>query len=412
MLRKRIEIENIKLPKSVQEAIPVKVIYDDGIFDVGNNRYSRTYRFEDINYQVASEEDKETIFARYSALLNSLDSNATTKITINNRRLNENDFESRILIDEKEDGLDIYRKEYNRMLADKAAGGNSIIQEKYITVTITEKSIEDARIYFNRFGAELAIQINKLGSKSSELNAVERLRIFYDFYRAGEENVFCFDISENRKRGHSFKDYICPDYMESKSLGKGLLKTAKGIKHAVSVLAACSGMMLAVIAVIIPLCAFMAFYGADSDDVEIDITDDTAIVAIAESQIGNKGGRPYWSWYGFNNRVDWCACFVSWCADKAGYLETGQLPRYSYCPDGINWFIQQKRWYNSNIVPKPGMIIFYDWDDDGISDHTGIVKKSEQGRVYTIEGNCRDECKAMSYPLNYSCIMGYGGTKK
>ena len=103
MLRKRIEIENIKLPKSVQEAIPVKVIYDDGIFDVGNNRYSRTYRFEDINYQVASEEDKETIFARYSALLNSLDSNATTKITINNRRLNENDFESRILIDEKED---------------------------------------------------------------------------------------------------------------------------------------------------------------------------------------------------------------------------------------------------------------------------------------------------------------------
>lgn len=150
MLRKRIEIENIKLPKSVQEAIPVKVIYDDGIFDVGNNRYSRTYRFEDINYQVASEEDKETIFARYSALLNSLDSNATTKITINNRRLNENDFESRILIDEKEDGLDIYRKEYNRMLADKAAGGSSIIQEKYITVTITEKSIEDARIYFNR----------------------------------------------------------------------------------------------------------------------------------------------------------------------------------------------------------------------------------------------------------------------
>ena len=101
MLRKR--IENIKLPKRVQEAIPVKVIYDDGIFDVGNNRYSRTYRFEDINYQVASEEDKETIFARYSALLNSLDSNATTKITINNRRLNENDFESRILIDEKED---------------------------------------------------------------------------------------------------------------------------------------------------------------------------------------------------------------------------------------------------------------------------------------------------------------------
>lgn len=199
---------------------------------------------------------------------------------------------------------------------------------------------------------------------------------------------------------------------ESKSLGKGLLKTAKGIKHAVSVLAACSGMMLAVIAVIIPLCAFMAFYGADSDDVEIDITDDTAIVAIAESQIGNKGGRPYWSWYGFNNRVDWCACFVSWCADKAGYLETGQLPRYSYCPDGINWFIQQKRWYNSNIVPKPGMIIFYDWDDDGISDHTGIVKKSEQGRVYTIEGNCRDECKAMTYPLNYSCIMGYGGIKK
>ena len=209
------------MPRSVQDTIPVKIVYDDGIFCVGKNQFSRAYRFEDINYQVASEEDKETMFEKYSGLLNSLDSSADTKITIFNRKLNTAEFKSRILIDKADDSLDMYREEYNRMLLHKGSAGNSITQEKYITVTITEKSVEDARVYFHRFGAELSIHLNKLGSKCAELGTVERLRILHDFYRSGEESSFAFNISENRKKGHSFKDYICPDSME---IGKDYVK--------------------------------------------------------------------------------------------------------------------------------------------------------------------------------------------
>lgn len=213
-IRKRRKKDHIKLPRSVQDAIPISTVYDDGLFRVGKNQYSRTYKFEDINYQVASEADKETMFERYCALLNSLDSNATTKITINNRKLNQADFEKRIFIKEQDDNLNEYRREYNQMLLAKATAGNSIMQEKYITVTVTEKSADDARQYFNRFGASLAIQLNKLGSKCTALSAIERLRIFYDFYRTGEESDFAFDLKDSRRKGHSFKDYICPDHME------------------------------------------------------------------------------------------------------------------------------------------------------------------------------------------------------
>ena len=213
-IQKRRKKDHIKLPRSVQDAIPISPVYDDGLFRVGKNQYSRTYKFEDINYQVASEADKETMFERYCALLNSLDSNATTKITINNRKLNQADFEKRIFIKEQDDNLNEYRREYNQMLLAKATAGNSIIQEKYITVTVTEKSADDARQYFNRFGASLAIQLNKLGSKCTDLDAIERLRIFYDFYRSGEESDFAFDLKDSRRKGHSFKDYICPDSIE------------------------------------------------------------------------------------------------------------------------------------------------------------------------------------------------------
>ena len=213
-IQKRRKKDHIKLPRSVQDAIPISTVYDDGLFRVGKNQYSRTYKFEDINYQVASEADKETMFERYCALLNSLDSNAATKITINNRKLNQADFENRIFIKEQDDNLNEYRREYNQMLLAKATAGNSIMQEKYITVTVTEKSADDARQYFNRFGASLAIQLNKLGSKCTELSAIERLRIFYDFYRTGEESDFAFDLKDSRRKGHSFKDYICPDSME------------------------------------------------------------------------------------------------------------------------------------------------------------------------------------------------------
>ncbi len=209
--------EKFKVPRKVQDIVPVRTIWPDGIFLVGKNKYSKMYRFEDINYAVASREDKESMFLEYSEILNSLDSGATTKITINNRRLNKIDFEEQILIKMTGDNLDEYREEYNEMLIDKATGSNSIIQDKYVTVSVHKKSIDDARVYFSRVGAELITKFNRLGSKCTELDAVQRLRIIHDFFRTGEETYFHFDLKDRMRKGHSFRDYVCPDNYENHS---------------------------------------------------------------------------------------------------------------------------------------------------------------------------------------------------
>lgn len=154
------------------------------------------------------------MFLAYSELLNSLDSGATTKLTINNRKLNRNDFEKNILMPERDDDLSVYRREYNDMLRDKAAEANGIVQEKYITVSVVKKDIEEARVYFSRVGSDLISHFTALGSKCTELDATERLRILHDFYRPGQEVYFHFDIAEMARKGHDFKDYICRDSIE------------------------------------------------------------------------------------------------------------------------------------------------------------------------------------------------------
>ena len=210
------EKERYTVPRKVQDVIPVRRIWPDGIFLTGN-RFSKTYRFSDINYLVASREDKESMFLTYSELLNSLDSGAVTKITINNRRLNKASFETSILMPVQGDFRDEYRGEYNHLMLDKATGANGIMQEKYITISVVKKDVEEARAYFARVGADLISHFAALGSKCVELDATERLRILHDFYRQGEESEFVFNAREMMKRGHSFKDYICPDGIEKNS---------------------------------------------------------------------------------------------------------------------------------------------------------------------------------------------------
>ena len=143
---------------------------------------------------------------------------------------------------------------------------------------------------------------------------------------------------------------------------------------------------------------------------------DEQIVAVAESQIGNIGGQPYWSWYGFNSRVAWCACFVSWCANECGYIDAGVIPKFAGCVWGVDWFQDRGQWADGTATPVPGMIIFFDWDSpdgesgpqDGLSDHVGIVQKVEDGYVYTIEGNTSDSCAQRRYRIGYYEILGYG----
>ena len=135
---------------------------------------------------------------------------------------------------------------------------------------------------------------------------------------------------------------------------------------------------------------------------------DGEIVAVALSQLGNRGGEPYWSWYGFTSRVDWCACFVSWCAGQCGYLEADAFPKFSYCPAGVQWFQNAGLWQDRTFEPRPGDIIFYDWSGDGVSNHVGIVEKVENGVIYTVEGNCGDACKQCAYTLGSDVIFGFG----
>lgn len=208
--------EPYRVPKRVQDVIPIKCMWSDGIFLVGT-RYSKTFKFTDINYMVASQEAQKKLFLAYAALINSLDCGATTKITLNNRHLNRKNFADTVLMKLKNDYLDYYRMEYNDVIMSKATGGNGIIQEKYVTVSVCKKNIEDARAYFARVGAELTARFAALGAKVTEMDATEKLRVLHDFYRSGEEVYFHFDARDMMRKGHDFRDYICPDSIEKHS---------------------------------------------------------------------------------------------------------------------------------------------------------------------------------------------------
>ena len=146
------------------------------------------------------------------------------------------------------------------------------------------------------------------------------------------------------------------------------------------------------------LWASLSVPGIGSDD----------IVTVALSQVGNVGGQPYWSWYGFSSRVEWCACFVSWCGEQCGYIESGVIPKHSYCPTGVEWFRSRGQWQDRSSIPAPGTIIYFDWGGDGVADHVGIVESCDGNTVYTIEGNANNACKQLSYAVGDRRILGYG----
>jgi hypothetical protein len=164
------------------------------------------------------------------------------------------------------------------------------------------------------------------------------------------------------------------------------------------------GRLAFILVVVVVFAGTLVLYGSDDQS----IPENVEIGKIAESQLGNMGGKKFWKWYGYDEGVDWCGCFVSWCAEQCGYIETNKAPKFSCCQDGVNWFISHKRWFSKTISPQPGMIIFFDWDENGISDHVGIVKECKDDIVYTIEGNSQDMCKEMTYKAGSKGILGYG----
>lgn len=208
--------EWLSVPRSVQDTIPIKRIWPDGIFQFGS-KFSKTIRFSDINYAIAAKEDKTAMFLGYSELLNALDCGSATKITINNKRLNRQDFADKMLLPLQGDTLDGYRNEYNNMLTEKVSGAvNSVVQERYLTLSVHKKNIEEARVFFSRAVNDVRSKLNHLDSHCEELNAEARLRVLHDFYRPGEETEFSFDLQAAMQKGHSYKDVICPDSLEFK----------------------------------------------------------------------------------------------------------------------------------------------------------------------------------------------------
>ena len=208
----RIERSGFHIPRSVQQSIPIKRIYKDGIFEVGG-KFSQTWKFTDINYSVAGPEAQEEMFKAYCAIIGSLPNDATTKITINNRCLNRQEFQRAMMMKAVGDGMDDYRGEYNRMLLEKAESGNNIVQEKYITVSLARKNIEEARTFFTRVGNDFIAGFGRLSSSIVELDADDRLRILHDFFRMDKNAAFSLSLKQLMRHGHDFRDLICPDSM-------------------------------------------------------------------------------------------------------------------------------------------------------------------------------------------------------
>ena len=197
------------IPKSTKDLIPIDVIYPDGIFLCGK-KYSKCFRFSDMNYEVASYEDKESLFQAYCGLINTIDSEAEAKITINNKRIDRENVKKDALIMMRGDVLDTYRRELNEMVVHQAIYTKGITQDRYLTVSVVKRSIEEARSAFTRMASEFAARFRKLGSSCIELSLNERLAVLHDCYCAEEHQPFFFDLSDTAKKGHSFKDVICP----------------------------------------------------------------------------------------------------------------------------------------------------------------------------------------------------------
>lgn len=144
----------------------------------------------------------------------------------------------------------------------------------------------------------------------------------------------------------------------------------------------------------------------------VSVVSDKPIVKVAMGQLGNKGGKPFWSWYGFKNREEWCALFVSWCEDQCGYLKSEAAPKFAIVSDGADWFVLRDQWRLMGDTPEPGDLIFFDWEQDGARDHVGIVTAVVDDKVFTVEGNSSDLCRQKRYSLDDPVIYGYGVIKE
>lgn len=206
--------DRLPAPKSVQDLIPVSAVWDDGIFELEQGKYSKTYQFTDINYNTVSEETRRNILFKYVDLLNSFDNEILTKITIDNRYIDADEFQKNTGLAHQHDGFDDYRDELNGVMLSALKSANMLIQDKYITVTVNQPSVEEARNYFTRLESNLQLQLQNLNSTCKGLDAEERLAILARFFNTNSQLLHDFSLKDCFFKGHSFKDYVVPDGIE------------------------------------------------------------------------------------------------------------------------------------------------------------------------------------------------------
>lgn len=307
----------------------------------------------------------------------------------------------------------------------------------------SEKKIVQSSInQFNRIGEKSTVKakedIIKIRDKikSYKVKSNNNIKIFQNLTNLKGKSIKTIDntskITENIAKENiklSQKIYKTTQNLAKKSIkklketSKATVKGTKAIVSSVKTLITLiiAGGWISVIIILI-ICLFggvLALFNSNGDDDTEELWK-SDIVAVAQSQIGVTGGDPYWSWYGFDERVEWCACFVSWCANQCGYIEKGVIPKFSACTDGITWFKEKNEWKDrsDSYYPIKGDIIFFDWkegngEQDGVSDHVGIVSKIDinTNTIYTVEGNSGDACKERNYLFDDVEIMGYGTPK-
>ena len=207
---------------------------------------------------------------------------------------------------------------------------------------------------------------------------------------------------------------------------KAMIATIKSIiaatKALISAIAAGGWVAVVMILVIVLIAGFVAAIFNSEGDADYDSSQipNSQIVLVAKAQIGNEGEDKFWKWYGFEEHVHWCACYVSWCANECGYIDKGIIPKFAVCTDGITWFKERNQWHDrgESYYPIIGDIIFFDWyeedgSQDGNSAHVGIVTRTDitNRNIYTIEGNTSNKCAERKYSFDDVQVMGYGSTK-
>lgn len=226
-----------------------------------------------------------------------------------------------------------------------------------------------------------------------------------------------FAVSQRDKRVQQFKQTKLVSEKRrvlannAKTAGKGIKAAAVGTKTLISALIAVGSSAVLVIVICIFLSVSIYLFGQDTKDeysAEALGVGDTLIMRVASAQLGNVGGLKFAKWYGFGGRVEWCACFVSWCANQCGYIDKGIIPKFALVGDGVDWFKARGRFQSNKYIPHPGDIIFFDWGSDGTRDHVGFVERCDGKMVYTIEGNSGDACKRLAYRVGHPEVLGYG----